>query len=86
MDDKNGENYDEFLVESPMCERRSACTWCTEVPEFVRELRSQAAVVGQTVQFVVSVNAIPPASLTWLVNGFALSGLCRQPSFFHYAK
>jgi len=45
----------------------------TELPVFVRELSSQTAVVGDTVQFTVSVNASPPASLTWLINGFTLS-------------
>jgi len=55
------------------------CLWLpviyTERPVFARELVSQTAFVGQTVQFIVSVNASPPASLTWLVNGFPLYGL-----------
>ena len=50
-------------------------TCCTEVPVFVRGLSSQTAIVGQSVEFSASVNASPPAALTWLVNGFALSGL-----------
>jgi len=51
--------------------------WCTEVPVFIRELSSQTALVDQSVEFVVSVNASPPASLIWLINGFPLSGLTR---------
>jgi len=56
-------------------------TWCAEIPVFVRGLSSQTSVVGQTVQFDVVVDASPPASLAWLINGFALSGLrhCHSP-------